>query len=534
MTALSSWFLTPKERGNPDTEIDAGRPDGTAWTQGNLVRPLVHGASYYRRLRQVLLALTPGDRVHFTDWRGDRDELLAPEGPAVGDLLAELAHRGVLVRGLVWRSHPSLLSFSEAANRHLGAEVNRRGGEVLLDERVRPFGSHHQKLVLIRRPGHGDDDRAFVGGIDLCHSRRDDAEHRGDPQPQPMARQYGPRPPWHDLQLEVQGPAVADLELCFRERWADPAPLDRRTPWRAALARLAREPRHPRPLPPPLPTPLPAGPHAVQVLRTYPPRRPTYPFARQGERSIARALIKAVRRARSLIYVEDQYLWSEEVAAILAAQLRRVPTLQVIAVVPRLPDTDGPLTGPPNRIGQLVALHRLQQAGGERVGVFDPENRRGCPVYVHAKVCIIDDVWVVSGSDNMNRRSWTHDSELSCAVLDATLDPRPPTDPGGQGDGARVFARSLRLQLWAEHLGRAPDDPALLHPGASLGLWRATAASVAAWHAGGRRGPHPEGRILVHHPAPIPWGSAWWVRPLYRTLYDPDGRTARDRRAHRF
>ena len=52
--------------------------------------------------------------------------------------------------------------------------------------------------------------------------------------------------------------------------------------------------------------------------------------------------------------------------------------------------------------------------------VFDVENHEGTPVYVHAKVCVIDDIWATVGSDNLNRRSWTHDSELSCAVLDDT------------------------------------------------------------------------------------------------------------------
>ena len=55
---------------------------------------------------------------------------------------------------------------------------------------------------------------------------------------------------------------------------------------------------------------------------------------------------------------------------------------------------------------------------------------------MHSKVCIVDDVWMAVGSDNLNRRSWTHDSELSCAVIDTRLDEREPADPAGLGDGA--------------------------------------------------------------------------------------------------
>ena len=63
---------------------------------------------------------------------------------------------------------------------------------------------------------------AFVGGIDLCHSRRDDDAHLGDPQAVAMAAVYGRRPPWHDVQLQIRGPAVGDAECVFRERWEDP------------------------------------------------------------------------------------------------------------------------------------------------------------------------------------------------------------------------------------------------------------------------------------------------------------------------
>ena len=74
---------------------------------------------------------------------------------------------------------------------------------------------------------------------------------------------------------------------------------------------------------------------------------------------------------------------------------------------------------PPNLLGRAAALEMLQRAGGDRVGVYFLENEAGTPIYVHAKVCVVDDTWAIVGSDNFNRRSWTHDSELSCAVIDA-------------------------------------------------------------------------------------------------------------------
>ncbi len=439
------------------------------------------------------------------------------------------------VRGLLWRSHPSRAHFNEEQNFHLGAKVNHAGGEILLDERVRGAGCQHQKLVVLRRPGRHDSDVAFVGGIDLCHGRGDDQRHLGDPQAVPMDRRYGPRPPWHDVQLEIHGPAVTDVATTFRERWEDPTPLDHRNPWRARLTRRVGQPRHPGPLPNPLPDPGPAGPHAVQLLRTYPAKRPRLPFAPYGERSVARGYSKAFQRAQRLIYVEDQFLWSAEVARILAAALRRSPLLRLIAVVPRYPDQDGPFTGPPNRIGQQAALDLVTAAGGDRVAVYDLENEQSTPIYVHAKVCVVDDVWAAVGSDNLNRRSWTHDAELTGAVLDATLDPRSPADPAGLGDGARVFARELRLSLWREHLARAAgEDSDLLDPERGFQAWREQVAALEAWHRAGRGGPRPPGRAREHHPGRVrPW-AAWWAWPVYKTAVDPDGRPRRLRRAGRF
>ncbi len=522
-----AWFLSRAERGNPASDVQTGGTGSASWSEGNLVEPLVHGATYFARLHQELTALQPGDRVWFTDWRGDADERLLPDGPTIGDLLSGLARSGVQVRGLIWRSHGERVSapISGKSNAHLGRRINDAGGEVLLDQRVRLFGSHHQKFFVIRHSTDPSQDVAFVGGIDLSHSRRDDARHEGDPQALTMDPRYGERPPWHDAALELRGPVVADLLAVFAERWNDPHPLDHRNPYRMLQQRLADMPRHPKPLPEAAPPPPPVGPHAVQLLRTYGPKRPPFPFAPAGERSIARAYAKAFARARSFIYIEDQYLWSTEVAGAIAKALVDNPRLQVIVVVPRFPDSDGALAGPTERLGQLRAIALLRRAAADRVGVFDLENEAGTPIYVHAKICIVDDTWMTCGSDNFNRRSWTTDSELTCAVIDT----RPDDDqPPGR------IARDLRLQLWAEHLGFDRDDPRLLDTDDALALWRSSADALDQWHKTGNRTARPVGRLRRHRTEPVSRLQRLWAAPLNRWVVDPDARPRRLRGTSEF
>jgi phosphatidylserine/phosphatidylglycerophosphate/cardiolipin synthase-like enzyme len=525
---VEDWFLTAAERGNPAYRL----PD---WCAGNRVMPLVHGAVYFARLVEEVRALRPGDHLFFTDWRGDADERLCPDGPTVGELFGDAARRGVVVRGLMWRSHSDELSYSEDENRQLGDVVREAGGEVLLDERVRRAGSHHQKLVVLRHPDDPERDVAFAGGIDLCHSRRDDARHLGDPQALPMSRAYGDRPPWHDVQFEVRGPAVWMLDAVFRERWEDPHSLDPHNP--AALLRdvISGADLVADPLPEQPPEPDPAGAALVQVLRTYAAKRPAYPFAPRGERSVARGYAKALRRAERLVYLEDQYMWSPHIARLLADALRRSPRLHMVVVVPRYADVDGRFALPPNQVGRLQALDMCRKAAPDRVHVFDVENHEGTPVYVHAKVAVMDDTWACAGSANLNRRSWSHDSELSVAVLDETRDGREPTDPGGHGDGARTFARELRLELMREHLDRAPsDDDDLVDPESAVRAFNAAADALDAWHRGGRVGTRPPGRLRPHRPERLPLHTKLWAVPVYRLVYDPEGRSWRDRLRNRW
>jgi phosphatidylserine/phosphatidylglycerophosphate/cardiolipin synthase-like enzyme len=67
------------------------------------------------------------------------------------------------------------------------------------------------------------------------------------------------------------------------------------------------------------------------------------------------------------------------------------------------------------------------------------------PIYIHAKVAIIDDNWLTLGSANLNEHSLFNDTEMNVV----THDPR--------------LAKQTRLRLWAEHLElpieEIPADP---------------------------------------------------------------------------
>ena len=137
--------------------------------------------------------------------------------------------------------------------------------------------------------------------------------------------------------------------------------------------------------------------------------------------------------------------------------------------------------------------------------MFDLENAAGTPIYVHAKVCVVDDHWMTIGSDNLNLRSWTHDSELTCAVVDPD----------------RELPRSIRTSVWAEHLGLPQDDPRLSDLSGAPALW--------AQRVGARGS-----RIRPHEPPALSARTRLWARTAYRRLCDPDGRPRALRGTTRF
>ena len=346
-------------------------------------------------------------------------------------MLAELARQNVNVRGLVWRSHPDRPHFSEEENLHLVETVNEAGGEVLLDERVVETAATTRSCSSSATRTRPILDVAFVGGIDLCHGRNDDASATAATRRRstsirrvrataPVARRpaRGPRPRGRGPGLDVPG--------------AMGGPDAARPPQSGGRRRLTERGEG---TPPPAPAaadagrPGPAGHHAVQTLRTYPAAsgpRPT-----RSPRTASAASPAPTSRPSS--GPDASCTWRTSTCG--PARRRelpgrplcdREPALHLVAVVPRYPDRTAASRGPPYRIGQQRG-DRPAAPRGTATGsaFFDLETASGWPIYVHAKVCVVDDVWMIVGSDNLNLRSWTNDSELSCAVIDErTDDPR--------------------------------------------------------------------------------------------------------------
>jgi phosphatidylserine/phosphatidylglycerophosphate/cardiolipin synthase-like enzyme len=351
-------------------------------------------------LAQIAAAIASArERVHLAGWcvtpqfaltTGDRPAILH-------DLLAEVASR-VPVRVLLWGGAPlPFYPVSRWAVRRVRDELCRGSSVVCgLDTHERPLHCHHEKLVIV------DGEVAFVGGIDLTDFAGDRLDEPGHPARGSLG--------WHDVASVLRGPAVDDVEAHFALRWME-----------VTGERL-----------PPRTPPAAVGSAEVQVVRTVPER--VYKAMPKGEFSILASYAGALRSAEHFIYLENQFLWSPEIVAILSEKLRNPPNehFRLLLVLPAKPNS-----GADDTTGQLAVLAEADADAGRMLACTLYAVARGVVdrVYVHAKVGIVDDRWLTLGSANLNDHSLFNDTEMNVVSHDPAL------------------ARQTRLRLWSEHLG---------------------------------------------------------------------------------
>jgi phosphatidylserine/phosphatidylglycerophosphate/cardiolipin synthase-like enzyme len=184
----------------------------------------------------------------------------------------------------------------------------------------------------------------------------------------------------------------------------------------------------------------------VQIVRTVPEH--IYTATHRGDFRILESYVRALKAAERFIYIENQFLWSPEIEAILRDKILDPPRsdFRLLLLLPSKPNN-----GADDTRGMLANLIEADDDADSDSGrllactLFSRSGNLMEPIYVHAKIAIIDDNWLTIGSANLNEHSLFNDTEMNIVSHDAHL------------------ARQTRLRLWAEHLElpieEMPTDP---------------------------------------------------------------------------
>ncbi len=411
------------------------QPGLTCWRLEHAGRlaPIVDAAPYFRLLRDALLGARHS--VLFIGWEFDTRIKLDPDTPLpglpdrLGPFLSALVERRpeLSVRVLQWNLGLIGTLVRGTTPLHLLNWMTSRRFQYRLDSAHPPGAAHHQKIVVI------DDALAFCGGIDMTNDRWDTRHHKdGDPRRvRPSGRAYGA---FHDATMAVDGPAAAALGDLARERWRratgeqiEPPPAASPDLWPHQLAPFLRD-------------------VVVGIART----EPAY-HGRVGVREIEALHLAAIAAARRAIYVEGQYFAARCIGEALAARLREPDGPEIVVINSQR--ARGWVEEKAMGAARERLLAYLREADRHcRFRIYRPVTANGAPIYVHAKVLVIDDRLLRIGSANLNNRSMGLDTECDLAIEARS----------GAADAAAVSQgiTAFRNALLAEHLATDPGNVA--------------------------------------------------------------------------
>ena len=283
-----------------------------------------------------------------------------------------------------------------------------------------PVGaSQHQKVVVV------DDAVAFSGGLDLSKWRWDTSEHRIDDSRR-VDPDGQPYPPFHDVQMVVDGDAAAALGDLARQRWlnATGRKIKARnfvaadTPWPPSLQPVMHD-------------------VPVAIARTIADHN-----SQKGVREVERLYLDSIAVAEHFIYIENQYLTAHCIEEALIKCLQHDNGPEVVIVMPQ--KTGGWLEQHTMDVLRARLVEKLNAADrGGRLRLYYPQlsSTSDTSLMVHAKVMVVDDRLLRVASSNLSNRSMGLDSECDLAI---------EADQEGEAEEA---IRRLREQLLAEHLG---------------------------------------------------------------------------------
>jgi phosphatidylserine/phosphatidylglycerophosphate/cardiolipin synthase-like enzyme len=379
-------------------------PDRNCWRvrQAERLTLVVDGQNYFAALRQVFRQARR--ELLLIGWDFDFEmEMLPGESDDDGNAPDGLPNQvGAFLEAVVGQSldlHVYILKWNGAVIAAPGRLLSSMAVYVSSSDQIHfaldghhPFGAcHHQKIIV------ADNVFAFCGGIDVTENRWDTTGHLpGDPR---RVDKHGtPLGPWHDATTALTGPVAEALGELARARW-----------FRATGETLTP----PDPITQSIwPDSLPIGAHQVEVAiaRTEPPY--------DGDRLINEIeclFLDSIRTARDTIYIESQYLTAETVCDALRDCLTCNDPPEVIIINP-----ETALSSFEDQAMHVLrgrVMTRLQDADhADRLRIFSPVNSAGEPIYVHAKIMIVDDAILHIGSSNLADRSMGFDTECDVAI----------------------------------------------------------------------------------------------------------------------
>ncbi|MDQ6690438.1 MAG: phospholipase D-like domain-containing protein [Gemmatimonadota bacterium] len=319
----------------------------------------------------------------------------------------------------------------------------------------------HAKMVIV------DEQRAFVLGSPFVNGYWDTSAHSVSDHRRPHRELAGR--PIHDVSVGVRGPIVHELAEVFARYWqgAKPGKSREAAPTRSRAVALT------------------AAGLTTAIVTTEP--RGGRGSNDPGRLETRAALLGGISRARSLIYIEHQYLSSRSVVKALRRALTREPGLEIILLVNQNPDVTA------YRRWQNARLAGAGLLAHPRVGVFalwSGEKQDGSEpavnqVFVHSKVVIVDDEWAMVGSANLDGASLdSYGDDFSGRVARRVFRDVRNFDVSivltvRKSAGETNPIRELRERLWTEHLGHESTQ-SVEQGHARLARWNAVASRAVA------------------------------------------------------
>lgn len=402
--------------------LDLGR---NCWRieRATQARVIVDADDYFKAARAAMLKAKK--QILLVGWDFDARIRLGEDAPdgddgpqEVGAFFSWLVKRtpGLQIYILRWDTGAIKTLFHGRTLLRLAKWIRDPGIHLRLDAHHPPAGSHHQKVVVI------DDCLAFCGGIDMTADRWDTCDHADD-EPRRLEPDGTPYGPWHDATTMLQGPVARALGDMCRGRWEVSGggklqPIEGHGDcWPDHVAPDFTDVE-------------------VGIALTVPEMTEQQPL-----HQIEALYVDLIARAKRWFYAESQYFASRKVAEAIAKRLAEPDGPEFVIVHPT--SAQGwlePVAMDSARARLVEALHQQDPHG--RLRLYHPYTAGGEPIYVHAKVTVVDDEVLRVGSSNFNNRSLRLDTECD-VVIDAARD--------ANADESRTIA-GIRNSLLAEHL----------------------------------------------------------------------------------